>query len=172
MQTAAVVGDDHGKQTFQVASPEESEVPAPGTDAVSVATPTEDDHGGVAELCTREPDCGAHHVSLDDALADGRPVMLLFATPAYCQTAVCGPAVDLFEDLRTERDWDDLVFVHSEIFASPPTEGEPVVAEPVDAWRLPSEPWLFAIDRDGTVVDRLDGAIIGSVAESMAQRLV
>lgn len=179
-QVAAVVGDDHGKQTLSVTTPSDSPVPAPGQDAVAAPTPTVDDPGGVARLCTRSPEpCGAHTVSLDTALADGRPALLLFATPAHCGTAVCGPAVDVLDELRASRDWGDLAFVHSEIFARPPGGaddgdgggGDGVLAAAVGAWRLPSEPWLFAIDRDGTVLDRLDGAIIGDVAESMARRL-
>jgi hypothetical protein len=32
------------------------------------------------------------------------------------------------------------------------------LAPTVEAWHLPSEPWLFTVDGAGTIVGRIDGA--------------
>lgn len=153
----AVTADGRaGSTTMRVTRPEDSAVPAPGRDAVSVPTATHANPTDVAELCTREPACGMHDVSLDDALAQGLPVVLQFATPAYCQTAVCGPSVDTLEQVRTSHDWGDVVFIHVEVFRD---AGE-TLAQPVQDWGLQSEPWLYLIDGDGRIVERADGPLL------------
>lgn len=153
----AVTGDGRaGSASMQVATPENSQVPAPGQDAVAVPTATHANPMGVAELCTREPACGMHNVSLENALAQSLPVVLQFATPAYCQTAVCGPSVDVLEEVRTSRDWGDVVFLHVEVFR----DAGQTLAQPVEAWGLQSEPWLYVIDADGKIVDRADGPLL------------
>ena len=110
-----------------------------------------------------------HEVSLAQMLAEGRPVVLEFATPAYCQTAVCGPSVEVLDDVRTDRDWGDVVFIHVEIYR----DAGQTIAEPVEQWGLPSEPWLFAIGADGTIEDRMDGPLLTSPAHvaGMIERL-
>ena len=158
-------GDDVGEVAVNVVAPEDSQLPVPGDSATAVATPTVADPMGLSELCTQEPeDCGMHDVSLEQAVAEGRPVVLLFATPAYCQTAMCGPAVSNLDEIRGEQDWGDVAFVHVEIYSD---EGQ-TVTQPVQEWGLPSEPWLFTIDREGTIVDRLDSVLIPDEMREMA----
>jgi hypothetical protein len=153
---AAVDGTTAGLATLSVKTPKGSELPAPGDAAVVAATATVDRRRGVRDLCTREPACGMHEVSLHTALRQGRPVVATFATPAYCQTAVCGPSVDTVEKVRTSRDWGDTAFVHVEIYR----DAGKTVAEPVEKWRLPSEPWLFTIRADGSIAGRVDGPLL------------
>lgn len=156
-----------GEAALNVVSPEDSQLPVPGDEAEAVQTPTTDDPLDYGEICTQDPPCGMHEISLDAALAEGRPVVLLFATPAYCQTAVCGPAVGTVDEVRQSRDWGDTAFVHVEIFKD---EGE-TVGDPVLEWELPTEPWLFTIDADGVIVDRLDGPMVSSVVSGMVERI-
>jgi hypothetical protein len=145
-----------GTVAVDVRSAETSQLPAPGEQAQAVATPTTADDLGYDRLCTRTPEpCGMHEVSLDDALAGGGPVAMLFATPAFCQTAVCGPTVDIIEQVRRDG-FDDVTFVHCEIFA----DAGQTVGDPVLAWNLPTEPWLFVIDAGGGIVRRADGPLL------------
>jgi hypothetical protein len=167
LEIVAVSGRDHGASTVNVVRPEDSQAPAPGDEAIATRTPTLDDALGYEEICTRQPDCPLHDASLDDVLAAAQPLLVLFATPAYCQTAVCGPAVDTFLAVRDDRDWGDLAFLHVEIF----TDAGVTVGGPVRDWELPSEPWLFAIDRDGTIVERVDGPMLHSELVGIADGL-
>lgn len=167
LEVVAVSGNDFGLATVSVVQPEDSQAPVPGTEAVAARTPTFDDPLGFEEICTRDPDCPFHDASLDDLLAQGRPTLVLFATPAYCQTAVCGPAVDTFIEASEDRDWGDLAFHHVEIF----TDAGVTVADPILEWGLPSEPWLFAIRADGTIAERVDGPMIREELVTIAQRL-
>lgn len=156
IEVVAVSGNDYATSALQVVEPSASALPAPGTAAIVTATPTEASPMDFESLCTRQPDCPLHGESLDEALGDGRPVVLMFATPAYCQTAVCGPGLDTLLEVRDSHDWGDLAFIHCEIF----TDEGVTVAEPVLDWGLPSEPWLFTIDREGTIVARVDGPMV------------
>lgn len=168
IEIVAVAGEDYGFAALNAVEPEASTIPVPGGPAIVVATPTADDDLGVVELCTREQDCSMHEVSLKEALEGGRPVVLLFATPAYCQTAVCGPSVDTLEEIAQSRDWGDIAFIHAEIFSD---AGE-TVTNHVRAWNLPSEPWLFTIDSEGRIVRRLDGPMIGDELRDAAEELL
>jgi hypothetical protein len=153
-----VVTDDGraGVAAIDVRDTESSVLPAPGVQARAVATPTTAEQLDYERICTRSPEpCGMHEVSLDDALAADGPVVLLFATPAFCQTAVCGPTVDVLDEVR-QQGFDDVTFIHCEIYAD---AGE-TLGDPVAAWELPTEPWMFVIDAGDTIVRRADGPLL------------
>jgi len=79
---------------------------------------------------------------------------VLFATPARCQSAYCGPVLD--ELLKVIPPYQDKVdVVHVEIYAN---LNDDTLAPTVEAWKLPSEPWLYGIDGSGTITARLDTA--------------
>ena len=80
-----------------------------------------------------------HDVDFADVLGK-KPVVLLFATPALCQSRVCGPVVDVAEQVKRDRP-DDAAFIHMEIYNdNDPNKGlRPQLA----AFNLPTEPWLF-----------------------------
>lgn len=154
---AAVTRDGAGGQTMlRVADPESAIVPPPGAPAPMVATPTTDDLLGFERLCTLDPPCGMHEVSLDEALQAGEPVVLTIATPGFCETAICGPTVEVVEEVRAGQPADSPVrWIHLEVFSDAGT----TVADPVTAWQLQSEPWIFTIGSDGQVAGRLDGPL-------------
>lgn len=144
-----------GKPTtlfFQVA--EQPLGPILGVAAPLAASPTPVITLGVDPICTRQPVCDLHARSLSDVIGKGRPVAVMFATPARCQTRYCGPVLDQLLSLVPEYA-EAIDFVHVEIYAS--LEGTTLVPT-VDAWGLDSEPWLFTVGADGTVQERLDGA--------------
>ena len=55
-----------------------------------------------------------HDASFADVVGK-KPAILLFATPALCQSRVCGPVVDIAEQVKAERG-DEAAFIHQEIF--------------------------------------------------------
>lgn len=129
----------------------------PGDAFPVVPTPTPTDGRGVTPICTREPGCDLHERSLDQTLGLG-PVVLLIATPAFCQSVVCGPVLDV--TLGVAADHPDITFVHAEVYSNPfENDGrftEEDFAPIIKAAGVPYEPVLYTIDGDGTVVDRLD----------------
>jgi hypothetical protein len=109
-----------------------------------------------------------HKVSLSEVVGTGRPVAVLFATPALCQSQYCGPVLDELLDVR--RPYEDRVaFVHVEIYRS--NRGADL-APTVEAWGLPTEPWFFTIDGAGTITGRLDGAFGGDEMTAQLDTLV
>jgi len=141
-----------------VVAQREDPIPSPGEPAPRVHTPTADEVGDLSEIDTRVPPSTMHEEDLADVLGK-KPVVLLFATPALCQSRVCGPVVDIAEQVKRDRG-DDAAFIHMEIFE----DNTPPKPRPqVEAYNLRTEPWLFVIDEHGKVDTRIEGAF--SVAE-------
>lgn len=160
-----VDGDAVGVAAFSARTPEDSTAHPPGSEFPAVATPTEDDQGELEELCTREPPCSMHETSLDAALGTG-PVVFTVATPRFCQTAVCGPVVDVLEELKSDLGRDDLTFIHAEVY----NDAGVTPAQVVEELGLPSEPWTWVVAADGTVVDRFDGPVVPSLLRDAIDR--
>jgi hypothetical protein len=140
----------------------------PGEAAPRDPSPTTTDSLGVDPICTRDPECPLHTQSLSTVIGAGKPVAALFATPARCQSAYCAPVLD--ELLDTIKPYGDkIVPVHIEIYKA--LTGTALVPT-VDAWRLPSEPWLFGISADGIVQSRIDGAFGGTEMKALLDALV
>jgi hypothetical protein len=131
-------------------------VPNVGDRAISVHTPTVTSvHGNVKSIDTRVPPDDMHKVDLADALSHHRPVILLFATPALCQSRVCGPVVDVAEQVKSQYG-DKADFIHMEIYNDNDLNKGP--RPQFTAYGLRTEPILFAIDKRGMIADRLEGA--------------
>jgi hypothetical protein len=143
------------------------DTPDVGDPAPKVSTPTADDVADIAEIDTRVPPGTMHDEDLADVLGQ-KPVVLLFATPALCQTRICGPVVDVAEQVKQESG-GNVAFIHQEIYNDNDiSKGErPQVRE----WGLPSEPWLYVIDRDGKISTVIEGAFSVSELERAVQKV-
>jgi hypothetical protein len=138
-----------------VMKPEDDPVPRVGEPAPRIHTPTKADAAGdLASIDTRVPPSTMHEADFADVVGK-KPVVLLFATPALCQSRVCGPVVDVAEQVKDEHE-GDVEFIQMEIYRDNSIEKgfRPQVA----AFGLPTEPWLFVIDKEGKVAARLEGA--------------
>jgi hypothetical protein len=161
----------------QVSVRASSPTPKVGDRAISVHTPTVASvHGNVESIDTRVPPDDMHAVDLVDALKKHRAVVLLFATPALCQSRVCGPVADVAEQVKAEYG-DRADFIHMEIYRD--NDVNKGVRPQVPAWGLCSrqgksvvcnEPFLFAIDRRGRVAARLQGAFSVPELEDAVRR--
>jgi hypothetical protein len=145
---------------------EKSPVPDVGQKAPRIHTPTKASVGGdLSKIDTRVPPDSMHDVDFADVVGK-KPVILVFATPRLCQSRVCGPVVDIAEQVKAEHP-DGAAFIHQEIYRNntiargcvPLKRPAAQCFQPqVVRWKLPTEPWLFAIDRRGRIVDRIEGA--------------
>lgn len=152
-------GSAAGTGALRVITPEQSAVVNIGEEFPTVETPTVEDPKDLDELCTRDPDCGMHEVSLDTALAEGTPTVLVISTPKYCATRICGPVVDVVLQVREETGRDDVRFIHAEVFKDAGNTPTDIVTE----LQLPTEPWTFVIAADGTLSERFDGPVVPSL---------
>jgi hypothetical protein len=107
---------------------------------------------------------------LQDDLADvlgKRPVVITFATPLLCQSRVCGPVVDIVEQVKASAP-KDVAFIHQEIYKDNKINAG--LRPQVTAWGLQSEPWTFVIDRHGKVSTRFEGAFsVGELQRAVAK---
>ena len=130
-------------------------IPPVGTTPPRIHTPTEAEVGGdLASIDTRLPPSSMHDADFADVLGK-KPVVLLFATPQLCQSRVCGPVVDVAEQVKASSG-DDVEFIHMEVFRD--NRIDKGIRPQMAAFHLQSEPWLFVFDRSGKVAVRIEGA--------------
>jgi hypothetical protein len=133
--------------------------PAVGSKAYPSQTPTlRSAHGDAAELTTRiPPDRALLRYSVADSLAAHKPFVLVFATPKFCSSRTCGPVVDVVDAVRTRFSRTGIRFIHVEIYKdNDPAKG---FNRWVQEWHLPTEPWVFLIDRHGRIRGKFEGSV-------------
>jgi hypothetical protein len=157
-QIAALIRQD-GKLTASLLPSAEvgafAGVPRVGQKPPPIHTPTPADVGGdLSKITTRIPPDTQNKVDFADVVGK-EPIVLLFATPQFCQSRVCGPVVDVAEQLK-QLYGDRVAFIHMEIY----NENDPSkhTRPQVRAFHLPSEPWLFAIGKSGRIEAEIEGA--------------
>ena len=142
--------------SLEVVGPAAIPLVQPGSPMRDQPTPTVADPMGVDPLCTRDTPCPFHEVSLREALAQPTPIAFLVSTPAFCQTAACGPVLDLL--VQQADAYPGIQFIHCEVYADDkgPTGGNlvPVITQ----LGLTFEPSLFLVAAGGTLAERLDNA--------------
>lgn len=106
-----------------------------------------------------DPEPSFYEMTVADAVSNGSPALIVFATPAFCQTAVCGPTMEIVKEAVEGRSGFDVV--HVEIFENVDSEGEGQLIEvpAVIEWALPSEPWIYVVDASGVATARFEGAV-------------
>jgi hypothetical protein len=131
------------------------QIPDVGEQAPKTPTDTLASVGGDEEvLDTRTPPSDMHERSFDEVVGS-KPVALLFSTPQLCQSRVCGPVTDIALQLKAQYG-DQMEFIHQEVYVdNDPNAG---LREPLRAFRLPTEPWLFVVGDDGKITARLEGS--------------
>ncbi len=139
----------------EIAVAASSLIPDVGQRPPAIATDTPASvHGNVALLTTRIPPDDMHGVSFNQALGK-RPIALLFSTPQFCISKVCGPVTDILVSLEHQFA-NRITFIHEEVYVSnQPTRG---LRPQLKAFHLETEPWLFTINRQGVIAARLEGA--------------
>ena len=101
-----------------------------------------------------------YQTSVANALAQGQPFLVVFATPAFCQSRICGPVVETVASLIPDYR-EDIAFIHIEPYDLDLIRGggkfEPSVE--AKAWGLPSEPWVFLVDASGRLTAKFEGIV-------------
>jgi len=168
----AMLKGEEGLEVSRVPSPVVGDFPAipkDGEKAPVIHTPTAADVGGdIKKIDTRVPPDQLHEVDFADVVGK-KPVVLVFATPALCQTRVCGPVVDIAQQVADSYG-EEADFIHMEIWNDNDIGKGP--RPQVRAYHLESEPWTFLVDRKGIVRDRIEGAFGVSELEEAMRKIV
>ena len=146
-----------------IGNPVPASVTLRGSDVEDLATVTS---SGV-------PDPDLYRLSIDEALAEDKPLVVVFATPAFCVSAACGPQVEVISQLKN-RFSEEANFIHVEVFADPhlieggrPSSG---FVPSVEEWGLPTEPWTFIINKDGLMHSKFEAfATLEELEESLRE---
>ena len=146
-----------------------SKAPAVGAKAFPSRTPTLASTGGDVEALTtrKPPDVGLLRYSVADSLGAHVPFVLAFATPAFCASRTCGPVVDVVDHVRKRIGSSRVRFIHVEIYEN---NQPPETNEWVKQWKLPSEPWIFLVGRDGRIKARFEGSASAPELEAAVRR--
>lgn len=139
-----------------------------GDKAPVISTPTAESVGGdLASIDTRQPPSSMHENDFKDVVGK-KPVVLEFATPALCQSRVCGPVVDVTEQVKDEVG-DGVEFIHMEVWNdNDPNKG---VRPQLKAFGLQTEPMTYLIGTDGKVKRRIEGAFGVAELKAAVERL-
>jgi len=96
-----------------------------------------------------------HTSTIADAIAAGKPTLVLFAVPGYCESRFCGPELEIMRKLHPKYT-GRAEFIHVEFYTNPSSPNRTPVAA-VNEWNLRSEPWFFVIDSKGIVRAKFEG---------------
>ncbi len=144
-------------------------IPEVGEKAPRVHTPTAADVGGdLTKIDTRVPPDQMHAVDYADVVGK-QPIALVFATPALCESRVCGPVVDIAQQVADEHG-DEVEFIHMEVYND--NDRAKGVRPQLRAFGLETEPWTFLIDKNGIVRDRIEGAYGVSELEQHLKKIL
>ena len=139
----------------------QSQTPALGSPAPRSNNLTTADVSDIGLIDSSDPPRPQMHAqSIAQAIDTGKPVVIAFATPSFCQSRICGPTMEVMDELYGKFG-DAAAFVHVEPYdlAMLRQQGQFQLAPAAAEWRLPSEPWVFVLDRQGRVAAKFEGIV-------------
>src|SRR5207253_2634375 len=148
---------DHIKTRFFV--DERTTVPAIGAPAPKSKQPVVRDVKDVAEIDSSSPPRPElHSMTVAEAVESGKPSLVAFATPAFCQTRFCGPVVDTVVAPLAQEYKGKVNVLHIEPYKlADARQGRLVPVPEMEQWGLTSEPYVFVLDGGGKVAARFEG---------------
>lgn len=162
--------------TTRVQVQEQSLTPAIGASAIRSENKTSKDVSDLEELTTdTDPDPSMYSITIAEALDQNKPLVVTFSTPAYCQSATCGPQLGVVKDLKSSYS-SDMNFLHIEVYDNPDeiqgdlTRGK--ISPTLTEWGLRTEPWTFVVDAEGLVQAKFEGFVGPDDLESAIQAVL
>ena len=117
---------------------------------------------------SQKPDARLHQVRIADAIAQGKPQLIVFATPQFCTSRMCGPVVDIVRTLLPTYG-KRVALIHQEIWQD---FAEKKMFPTVEEWRLDTEPWVFVVDGKGIIRAKFEGLVTVRELESALQQIL
>jgi len=161
--------------------------PPVGSQAPRSKNPTLKDVGGDLSKLDSDPrlnDVEMHRTSIAEAIEAGRPAVVIFSTPGFCESRICLPDTEILYSLYREYD-DRVAFIHVEVYKNfekyheqvlkGELESEPgdlELSEAVKEWGLQNDPYIFFIDRKGLIFAKFFGPVARSEIKETLSLLV
>jgi hypothetical protein len=112
------------------------------------------------------PDPRLHQIRIADAIEQRKPQIIVFATPQFCTSRMCGPVVDIVRTLLPTYG-KRIAFTHQEIWLD---FAEKKVFPTVEEWRLYTEPWIFVVDGLGIIRAKFEGLVTARELEAALEQ--
>ena len=154
-------GDPLSARTSTFPVQPQSQTPTVGSLVPRSSNPTTADVFDVTLIDSSDPPRPEMHaMSIAQAIDTGKPVVIAFATPAFCQSRICGPTMEVMDELYSKYG-DAAAFVHVEPYdlAMLRQQGQFQLAPAAAEWHLPTEPWVFVVDRQGRLAAKFEGVV-------------
>jgi hypothetical protein len=168
-------GEQLDEAPFRFAVREDTLEPAIGDEAPRSEQQTLANATSIEEIDSSSPPRPQmHDATLADAIASGRPVVVAFATPAFCRSRTCAPVMDTVMDPLYERYNAQATFVHIEPYVLRDLRAT-FAQNPVAAtreWQLESEPWVFVVDREGKIAGKFEGIVAPDEVETVLKAAI
>ena len=128
-----------------------------------------------------DPDPDLYQITVEDAVATGKPTVVVFASPAFCTSPTCGPQTATLSELKSGHE-GQANFIHVEIYDNPDEiQGDlsrATLSQPIKDWgisELPdwfNESWTFILNPEGRVTQRFEGFATLEELESALQSVL
>ncbi len=133
-----------------------------GMTAPSLRTKTlADVNGDFSRITTyRYPDERMYQYSLDDAMKEGKVIVLAFATPGHCTQ--CDKHLQMLKAIL-DKHQNDVLFLHMDQYQNP---------EAFKAFTVIGDPWTYVLDEKNVVRFRRAGRMLFSEMDAVLEDLV
>jgi thiol-disulfide isomerase/thioredoxin len=101
-----------------------------------------------------------YQYSLDEALRQGKPVVLEFATPGHC--TVCDNQLQMIKGMLAKYE-SEVIFLHMDQYKNP---------EAFKAFRVIGDPWTFIIDQKRVVQFKQAGRMLYGELDAAIARVL
>lgn len=104
------------------------------------------------------PNPDLHRLTIAQAVANGKPSVVAFVTPAFCQTRFCGPVLDQVVLPAHHEFGDRMNVLHVEPYDVAKAKGGKLELVPaVEDWKILAEPIIFVVGKDGLITAKFEG---------------
>lgn len=114
------------------------------------------------------PDPDLYRLTVDEAVKSGHPTVVVFASPAYCQSKTCGPTLEEVKQAKARWAPRGMNFIHIEVYKD---YGSLTPVDEMAAWGLETDPWVFVLSADGKVAERLEGSVTDAELEPILEKV-
>lgn len=146
------LGKGHGRTDIEVSA--KPRTPKVGDKPVTGESPVAT--GDLSSITSDPaPDASLYAMTVAQAMASGKPSVVLFASPGHCASQLCAAAMVAMKQVKAQMG-DKVNFIHIETRdLTDPTK----LSATTQAWGVPSEPWTFVLDKAGRVNTRMEGGL-------------
>ena len=159
-KVAYVIDETPQSLSFLVSNKSDVDLVQVGDSLRKTEIPTFDNPLDFSEICTRFDPCPYHYVTIEEALSNSLPTVLLFSTPGFCQTSICGPSLEILIGLLG-KNTDSINVIHAEVYTNPEKITEvnnfqSLLSPAINDYGMTFEPSLIIANSKNRVLARLD----------------